>query len=108
MRDRARDWSEQGTASSLGKTLICKQKRDQGNGTPWKETMPDVSSVNLSQLVAQQPCVASVSGKLTRITAIFQIAGMGSTSCNIRAVYTGENKPRITQSAAYVSRELLV
>ena len=25
---------------------------------------------------------------------------------NIRAVYTRENKPRITQSAAYVSREL--
>ena len=27
---------------------------------------------------------------------------------HIRAVYTTENKPRITQSAAYVSRELLV
>ena len=27
---------------------------------------------------------------------------------DIRAVYTRENKPRITQSTAYVSRELLV
>ena len=26
--------------------------------------------------------------------------------CNNRAVYTRENKPRITQSAAYASREL--
>ena len=34
--------------------------------------------------------------------------GKASAHCggNIRAVYTRENKPRITQSAAYVSREL--
>ena len=33
---------------------------------------------------------------------------VSNVAATIRAVYTSENKPRITQSASYVSRELLV
>ena len=55
-----------------------------------------------------QEILFSFLNRLSELMPVHNVSGCTASTEGNRAVYTRENKPRITQSTAYVSRKLLV